>query len=148
MSDPRLEDVAVITADAARAVVGAALDHGAAQGCPIVAAVVDSTGTLVAFLRAAGAPFPSSQIAQDKAYTAAAFRMPSHHVHGLVSGNPALREGFIGRDRIAMFGGGLPVRIGGVMIGAVGVSGGSEEFDLACARVGLQAIGADAPDGE
>jgi uncharacterized protein GlcG (DUF336 family) len=148
MADARLVEVAVITADAARAVVGAALDHGTAHGCPVAAAVVDASGALVAFLRATGTPFPSAQIAQDKAYTAAAFRMPSHHVHGLVSGNPALREGFIGRDRIAMFGGGLPIRIGAAVVGAVGVSGGSEEFDLACARAGLDAIGADASDGE
>jgi uncharacterized protein GlcG (DUF336 family) len=42
-----------------------------------------------------------------------------------------------------MFGGGLPIVIDGEFVGAIGVSGGSEELDIACANAGLCAIGAE-----
>src|SRR3546814_15516281 len=123
--------------------VSAALAKGEEAGCPVVAAVIGATGELVALLRASGAPFPSSQIAKDKANTAASFRAPTTDVYEMVSGNPALRSGIAAQPGIAMFGGGLPIVIGGEFVGAIGVSGGSEDFDLACANAALSAIGAD-----
>lgn len=131
-----------VSADAAQAAVAAAVDAGAAVGCPVVAAVVDASGELVAFLRVTGAPFHSSEIARDKAFTAASFKMPSADVHGLVSGSDALREGITRRDRMVMFGGGLPIVVEGETVGGIGVSGGSEAMDTSCANAGLAAIGA------
>ena len=133
--------VTVITAEAAQTVVSAALAHGLANSCPIAAAVVDAGGGLVAFLRAPGTPFHSADIAQDKAYTAAAFKQPSEALYAQISANDGLRRGLLSRSRLAMFGGGLPIVIDGECVGAIGVSGGSEEFDIACARAGLAALG-------
>lgn len=128
--------------DLAARAVSAAVAEGADLGCPIVAAVIGASGELTALLRAAGAPFPSSQIAQDKASTAASFRLPTPDLYRMVSGNPALSSGLAARPGIALFGGGLPIEIAGEFVGAIGVSGGSEEQDIACANAGLAAIGA------
>jgi uncharacterized protein GlcG (DUF336 family) len=121
--------------------VSAALAKGEEAGCSVVAAVIGAGGELVALLRASGAPFPSSQIAQDKAYTATSFRVATPEVYKMVSGNPALSTGLTARPGIVMFGGGLPIVIDGEFVGAIGVSGGSEEIDIACANAGLSAIG-------
>jgi len=60
----------------------------------------------------------------------------------MISGNAALRAGIEGRPGVAMFGGGLPIMIGGEVVGAIGVSGGAEEFDILYTSAALAAIGA------
>ncbi|MFD1961556.1 heme-binding protein [Novosphingobium panipatense] len=87
-------------------------------------------------------PVSSSQIAQDKAYTAASFKVPSPDVYKMVAGNPALSGGIAAKPGIAMFGGGLPIAIAGEIVGAIGVSGGTEEQDTQCANAALISIGA------
>jgi len=52
-----------------------------------------------------------------------------------------VREGIVRRPRFIAFGGGLPILEAGQRIGGIGVSGGSEEQDEACAQAGLRAIG-------
>ena len=54
---------------------------------------------------------------------------------------PQLREGIVHRDRLVIFGGGLPIVSDGQVIGAIGVSGGSEEQDGVCAKAGLERLG-------
>lgn len=136
-----------IAASAAHAMVAAAVGHGTAHGCAVVAVVVDPAGATVALLRGDGAPLESSGIARDKAYTAAAFRAPSNVIEGALAANPALRDSFIARAGLALFGGGLPIVIDGAVVGAIGVSGGTEEFDQACATAGLAAVGAGPSSG-
>jgi uncharacterized protein GlcG (DUF336 family) len=97
-------------------------------------------GGLVAFLRAHGAPFHSTEIAQDKAYTAASFRMPTEQLQRVVEDDAALRDGIVRRDRLVMFAGGLPIQFGSDVVGGIGVSGGSEEMDRNLAAAGLAAI--------
>ena len=58
-----------------------------------------------------------------------------------MQGDEALRLGMPQRARNVVFGGGLPVREGGVLIGGIGVSGGSAEQDEICARAALAALG-------
>lgn len=131
-----------ITAEAAAAAVQAAVAHAAALGIRVNAAVADPAGVLMAFLRMPGAFVPSVGIAIDKAYTAAGFGFPTSQWLEAIGGDEALRLGLPQRPRLVVFGGGLPIREGGVLIGGIGVSGGSAEQDEACARAGLQAIGA------
>jgi glc operon protein GlcG len=130
----------VITADAAHAAVHAAVTHGRALGCAMVAAIVDPAGNLVAFLREPGAFLHSIGIATDKAYTAASFGMPTADLYALAESNIPLRDGLTRRDRMVMFAGGFPIRDHGRLIGAIGVSGGTETQDCACAQAGLAAI--------
>ncbi len=133
---------ATIAADAALLAVQAAIAHGRSLGARMVAAVVDPSGNLVAYLREPGSFLPSTGIAQDKAYTAAGFGLPSAALYGLVKDNPALREGIAQRDRVVMFAGGFPIMADGRLLGGIGVSGGSEEQDCECALAALTAIGA------
>jgi len=137
-----------ISTEAALAAVHAAVKAGAALGCKVNAAVVDGGGHLVAFLRANGAFLHSVDIAQDKAYTAVSFGMPSGRLYELIQDNPALRDGMAQRERLVAFAGGFPIVLDGNLIGGIGVSGASEEQDCACAQAGLAAIQAYEQQGE
>ena len=95
----------------------------------------------MAFLRMPGAPLHSIDIAIDKAYTAASFGVPTAQWLELIGDEEALRIGLPHRPRLVVFGGGLPIREADVLIGGIGVSGGSAAQDEDCARAGLSAIG-------
>ncbi|MFB4202526.1 hypothetical protein KBTX_03438 [wastewater metagenome] len=127
--------------EAAQLAARAAVERAGALGIRINVAVCDAAGTPVAFLRMGGAPLHSIGIAEDKAYTAASFGLDTAGWDAVVGDNAELRAGLAQRDRLVMFGGGLPVRVDGECVGGIGVSGGSEEEDGICARAGLAAIG-------
>jgi uncharacterized protein GlcG (DUF336 family) len=130
-----------IAAAAAYAAVEAAVAHAGAADKAVVAAVVDSSGDLVALLRADGAFKASIGIATDKAYTAAVFGVATDVLSDALSANATLHEGIARRPGVVLFGGGLPIVQHGEVIGGIGVSGGSEDDDRACARAGLAALG-------
>ncbi|MFO1183004.1 GlcG/HbpS family heme-binding protein [Ottowia sp.] len=131
----------IISAEAANAAVLAAVAKAGELGLRINAAVTDSAGVLTAFLRMPGAFLHSVDIAIDKAYTAAGFGFSTAQWAGFLRGDEALRLGMPVRPRNVVFGGGLPIREGGALIGGIGVSGGSAEQDEECARAGLAALG-------
>ncbi len=130
-----------ITAEAAHAAVAAAVAEGARLGKPVVAAMTDASGDLIALLRADGAFKASIGIAGDKAYTAAVFGVPTDALSQALQGNPALHQGIALRPHVVLFGGGFPAVAEGAVIGGIGVSGGSEDDDRQCARAGLAALG-------
>ena len=132
-----------ITAAAANAAVVAAVAHAGELGIRINVAVTDPAGVVAALLRMPGAFLHSVDIAIDKAYTAAGFGFATAEWAGVLQGDEALRLGMPVRPRNVVFGGGLPIREGGVLIGGIGVSGGSAEQDAECARAGLAALGLD-----
>ncbi|WP_114968203.1 GlcG/HbpS family heme-binding protein [Rhodoferax ferrireducens] len=130
---------------AAHLAAGAAVQAAEALGVRINVAVVDASGVLASFLRMPGAPLHSVDIAIDKAYTAASFGLAtSQWSDALLQHSSAVREGLVLRPRFVAFGGGLPVLENGQRIGGIGVSGGSEQQDEACARAGLAALGLSA----
>ena len=132
----------VVGWDAAATAVRAAVQHADQLGIRINVAVVDAGGNLAAFLRMPGAFLHSIDIAIDKAYTAASFGLPTSAWHAaLQDHSAAVREGIVRRPRFVAFGGGLPMVEAGQRVGGIGVSGGSEEQDEACAQAGLAAIG-------
>ncbi|SEA62979.1 GlcG/HbpS family heme-binding protein [Acidovorax soli] len=132
----------VIDATAALCAVAAAVQAATALGVQVNVAVVDTAGVLAAFVRMPGAPLHSVDIAIDKAYTATSFGLPTSQWHAVLQQHsPAVREGLVLRPRFVAFGGGLPIVEGGMRIGAIGVSGGSEAQDEAIAVAGLQALG-------
>ena len=88
-----------------------------------------------------GAPLLSAQIAQDKAYSVAAFGgVPTHEWWTMIADEPPLLHGIVKTDRLIVFGGGVPVRADGALIGAVGVSGGSAQQDQAVAEAAAAAL--------
>jgi len=129
-----------ITSEAALAAVVAAVQHGRSIDVPVVAAVVDASGNLLACVRADGAFVASVGIAQDKAYTAAVFRAATEGLGKALSANPLLAAGIAQRPGVVLFGGGLPITSDGQVIGAIGVSGGTEENDVECAEAGLRRL--------
>ena len=129
---------------AAQAAAGAAVQAAAAMGARVNVALVDASGVLAAFLRMPGAPLHSVDIAIDKAYTAASFGLPTARWHEeLQTHSAAVREGIVRCPRFVAFGGGLPIVERGVLIGAIGVSGGREDQDDAIARAGCAALNLD-----
>ena len=130
-----------ISATAAHAAVAAAVAQAERLGIRINAAVVDAGGNLAAFLRMPGAFIHSIDIAVDKAYTAASFGFPTAQWGAIVASDKMLHHGLNQRARLVMIGGGLPLREGDVLIGGIGVSGGSAEQDEACAAAAIQAVG-------
>jgi uncharacterized protein GlcG (DUF336 family) len=132
----------VVHWEAADAILMAAVRCANEAGIKINVAVVDSGGNLCAFLRMPGAFLHSIEIAMDKAYSASGFGLATGAwTEALATHSPAVRSGIPMRPRMVCFGGGLPIRHEGRLIGGVGVSGGSELEDEACAKAGLSAIG-------
>ncbi|MCG8016134.1 MAG: heme-binding protein [Candidatus Thiodiazotropha sp. 'RUGA'] len=126
---------------AAADAVAAAVQQAEEMGIKINAAVVDKGGNLLAFQRMNGAFLHSIGISIDKAYTAAGFGFPTRKWMDEIRDIPQLREGIVQRDRLVIFGGGLPIVSNDQVIGAIGVSGGSEQQDEICAKAGLQRLG-------
>lgn len=138
-------ELASITAEGAHAAVAAGVKKADEMGKNMNVAVVDRGGNLVAFLRNADAPLHSADLAIDKAYTAVSFNVPTRFWDQILgSASEYVRTGIVTRDRLVVFGGGFPIRKNGVLLGAIGASGGSEEDDEICTRAALAAIGADA----
>lgn len=132
----------VVHWEAAHAAVRAAVAWADEAGIAVNVAMVDSGGNLAAFLRMPGAFLHSIDIAIDKAYAAAGFGLATGAwSDALATHSIAVRQGLPLRPRMVCFGGGLPMRHDGHLIGGIGVSGGSELEDEACARAGLAAMG-------
>jgi uncharacterized protein GlcG (DUF336 family) len=132
---------ASISTEAAHRIIAAGETKAVEMGVPMVIAVVDNAGVLKAFSRMDGAALLSVQVAQDKAYTAVGFGMPSDGWHDFIKDDPPLAAGApSGIDRLVIFGGGYPVKVDGVIVGAVGVSGGHYSQDMEVAQAGLAAV--------
>ncbi|MBT5700836.1 MAG: heme-binding protein [Gammaproteobacteria bacterium] len=129
-----------VTTKTACAIAQAAVDHAGNLGIAINVSVVDSSATEIAFLRMNNAFLPSMGIAKDKAYTAAGFGFPTMGWKDILDGNQQLQAGMVERPRVVTFGGGVPIFEGDILVGAVGVSGGSEEEDIACAQAGIDTV--------
>lgn len=109
-------------------------------GVPMVIAVVDGAGFLLAFQRMDGALLVSCDLAVKKAKTAALIRKPTHVVAELVQPG-AMLYGFASYEDFCSFGGGLPVERGGKVVGGIGVSGGTVEQDVDVAYFALSSFG-------
>jgi uncharacterized protein GlcG (DUF336 family) len=133
----------VVNSTQAQAVIEAAAQEAESINQPQNIAITDPSGLLVAFRRMDSA-FPGSiDISQKKARTVALYNgayttqdfynlsQPGASLYGIQETNNGL----------IVFGGGLPLIVDGVFIGAVGVSGGSVEQDIQVASAGVKAIG-------
>ena len=131
-----------ISSELAHRVIAAAEAKATEMGVPMGIAICDEAGVLKAFSRMDGAALFAVQIAQDKAYTAVGFGMPSGGWHDFIKDDPPLAAGAVGGiDRLVVFGGGFPITVGDAIVGAVGVSGGHYSQDMEVAQAGLAAVG-------
>ena len=130
-----------LTLDVALNVVEAARQRADEIGVPMNIAVVDEGNNLVAFARMDGAWLGSIDIAQNKAYTARAFDMPTKDLAPLAQPNqPLYGIEASNQGRLIVFAGGIPLMAGDRVVGAIGVSGGSVEQDHEVAEAGVAAF--------
>lgn len=139
---PTASQAAGLTLKAATTLMKAAKAAARERGVAISVAVVDAGGQLVSFERLDGADLVTIRLAQDKAWTALMNRMPTRDLAPLVQ--PGAE--FYGYDSIAggrtiVFAGGLPLERDGVLVGGVGVSGGSAEQDQDIVDAAVAAFG-------
>jgi uncharacterized protein GlcG (DUF336 family) len=122
----------------ARRIIAAGEQKATELRVPYNIAVVDAGGDLVAHERMDGAWLGSVDIAIDKAWTARAFDLPTEDLARLTqSGQSGFGLNTTNGSRVVIFGGGIPIKVDGVVIGAVGASGSSVEDDIAVARAAL-----------
>src|SRR5262249_22611712 len=133
---------ASVSTESAHRMIAAAEAKAREIGVPMVIAVCDESGVLKAFSRMDGAALLSVQVAQDKAYTAVGFGMPTEGWHDFIRDDPPLAAGAVGGiDRLVIFGGGYPIKAGDRVVGAIGVSGGHYTQDMEVASAGLAVVG-------
>jgi uncharacterized protein GlcG (DUF336 family) len=125
---------------AADKLIEAATAKASAMGLSMVIAIVDQGGALKAFRRMDGAPLLSVEIAENKAYTAAAYKIPTHVWHDFIKNDPPLLHGIVHTPRLVTFGGGYPIQVGGAVVGGIGVSGGHYSQDQEVAEAALAAL--------
>lgn len=127
-----------IGATECQAILAASIEHARSLGVQVSAAVVDSGGNLKAFLRMDGAEIAGPTLAVDKAYTAVAHQAATHDLALQADpGGPLFGLHACAAGRFVIFGGGVPIFSGGVVIGGIGVSGAAVEQDVGCASAGL-----------
>jgi len=116
----------VIDDAGAAAVLDAAERAAADGGARVVLAVVDPWGELIALRRTPGAQAASSRVAVDKARTAAIFVRPSREMEQQVTDG---RIGALALHGAACLTGGIPLRVDGEVVGAIGTSGETPDED-------------------
>jgi uncharacterized protein GlcG (DUF336 family) len=122
----------------ARRLIAAGEKKAIELGVPYNIAVVDAGGGLVAHVRMDKAWLGSVEIAINKAWTARAFDTATEDLAKLTqSGQQGFGLNTTNNSRVVIFGGGIPIKIGDVVIGAVGASGGSVEQDIMVARAAV-----------
>ena len=104
-------------------------------------AVVDAGGALMAFVRQDNALVGSIDLAIGKAVTARLFDKTTAHLAELAQpGAPLFGIAVSNGGKVVIFGGGLPVRVGDTIVGAVGASAGTIEQDIAVAEAAAAAV--------
>lgn len=108
-------------------------------GVPMVFSAVDEGGNLLYYQRMEGSLLISVKVSQDKAYTACALKCPTSDLADVTKPGDSLWSLHNSGDgRIICFGGGYPIKVDGKVIGAIGVSGGTAEEDMAVATYALE----------
>jgi uncharacterized protein GlcG (DUF336 family) len=133
----------VLSVQSAVRAVQAAIDACKKDGYRVSASVVDRAGVLRAMSRADGAGPHTVDSSRKKAYTAASLRRPTTELAEMLAKVPALQGLRDMNQDILLLGGGLPIEIGGDVVGGIGVGGApGAHLDDACAQAGLDAVGA------
>lgn len=139
---PTASQAVGMTLSAARRMIDAVESVAREMRVALSVAVVDAGDQLIAFARMDAADLVSIELARNKAYSALMNRMPTRDL------GPVVQPGteFYGYDslaggRMVVFAGGMPLERNGVLVGAVGVSGGSSEEDQRGADAAVATFG-------
>jgi uncharacterized protein GlcG (DUF336 family) len=138
---PTASQASGLTLAAARAIIAAAQGVARELSVAMSCAVVDSGDQLVAFERMDGADLVGVTLARDKAFTALANRMPTADLAPIVQpGAEFYGYASVAGGRTIVFAGGLPLERDGVLVGAVGVSGGDAAQDQRAVEAAVRAF--------
>jgi uncharacterized protein GlcG (DUF336 family) len=131
----------MITLKDARKIIAAAEKKAEEIGQPMNIAVADAGGNLVSHVRMDGAWIGSIDISINKAFTARAFDISTKDLatHSQ-SGGQFFGIHASNHGKIMIFAGGIPLKQGGKVVGAIGVSGGSGDQDHTVAEAGAAAL--------
>ena len=130
-----------INLEEARHIIAAAIKKAQDIKVMMNIAVVDQGANLVAFERMDGAWIGSIDIAQKKAFTARAFDLDTKSLgENSQSGDQFFGIHVSNNGKIMIFAGGVPIKRGGEVVGAIGVSGGMGKEDHAVAEAGAAAL--------
>src|SRR5438445_1501069 len=134
-----------ISYELAQKMVDAAVAKARELGVCENVAVLDDGGNLKASSRMDGAPILSIVIAQNKAYTAL-FGVSTQDFFDFIKGDPSLLAGIPTLARVAAWGGGLPIKVNGEVVGAIGLSGApTVQNDVDCAKAALALVPDEVP---
>jgi uncharacterized protein GlcG (DUF336 family) len=138
------QQITSLTLADARQMISAGEKQAQKLGIPYNLAVVDAGGNLVAHVRMDGAWLGSIDISIHKAFTSRAFDMATQDLAKMAqSGKPLFGINSTNHDRVVIFAGGMPVKAGGKVVGAVGASGGTVEQDQQVVEAAVAAFSED-----
>lgn len=106
------------------------------MGVSVVIAIANDNGNLILLEAMDDSYTASLDAARQKAYTAAALKMPTHTA--LAESRGGALDGYTNGNGILMLGGGYPLTFNGTVVGSVGVSGGTKEQDMLLAEIGTE----------
>ncbi|KQP32789.1 GlcG protein [Methylobacterium sp. Leaf102] len=136
---------------AAQTLVAKALEAGRAHGLkPLVVAVFDARGALKALAAEDGTSLRRAEIAMGKANGALALGLGSRAIAKRAEADPtfiAAMSHLVGPAALVPVPGGVLIRHGDTLLGAVGISGDTSDNDELCAVVGIEAAGFSAQTG-
>ena len=119
--------------------VNAAMAEAKKNGWNLAIAVTTNGGHLVHFSRMDNTQFGSIKIAQHKARAAATFKRPTKAFADAIAANPA-NVALLSLDDVIASEGGIPLMLGGKMIGAIGCSGATGAQDGVACTAGANAL--------
>ena len=134
----QLADKKVLTLDGAKKVAAAAEAEARKNNWNVVIAVVDDGGHLLYLQRIDGTQTGSIDVAIQKARTAQAFKRPTKVFEDAIAGG---RNALIALHGALPLEGGLPIMVGGQLVGAIGVSGVKSTEDGQIAKAGADSLG-------
>ncbi|MDN7437446.1 heme-binding protein [Burkholderia multivorans] len=135
------QEIQLIDWDTASRLISEVVREATEAGIRVCVAIVDASGVPIASYRMPGAFLHSIDIALDKAFTAVSFGASTRDIAGLLEAQPVrVRDGLLVRPRFIAIGGGTPLICGGKMLGALGVSGGTEDEDMNCIQLALEKV--------
>src|SRR2546421_5519040 len=129
-----------ISSELAQKMVAAAVTKARELGVCENVTILDDGGNLKAFSRMDGAPILCIEMAQNKAYTAL-IGVSTQEFFDFIQGDPSLLAGIPTLSRVAAWGGGFPIKVGGDIVGAIGLSGApTVQNDIDCARAAVALV--------
>ena len=141
--EQKLPAIPTLTLEVAKKMVTACEELAAKEGWLMITAVVDRGADLIVYSRMDNAYLGSEGVALRKAKTAARFPFPTQFWADLAytkDGQLGDLPGIVAIEEVTPFAGGLPIKVGDLHIGGIGVSGDSAPNDEKCAQAGLDAV--------